>query len=234
MAYRSTSSASSNVNVTSIVVTVPAGLAANDALVAISNQGTADVLNPPTGFTELASSEIQNTTHGATLCVGYKTEGTPPANYTFTIATADCVAALVAFSAMAITAVLDQQTGAENETDAASPITISATGFTTTVETDLLWVGTGAWNAVGTGKSFTPPTNFTERADLDAGDETSLGIATRDAFAVAATGTISGTSSFGANSGGWITFLLALKTTIPVAGKVIDYSDFPKHVLRYS
>ena len=211
MAFRSITSASSNVNVTSLVVTAPSGLATNDGVVATATQGTADVMNPPTGFTELASSEIQNTTHGATMCAGWKIEASPPANYTFTIATADACASIVAFSGIDATGTLNQSSGAEDETDSASPRNINATGFTTTEICDLVWIGTCPWDAVGSGKSFTPPTNFTERLDLDSGDETTLGIATRDAFAVGATGTVTGTSTFAGHSGGFITFMLALK-----------------------
>lgn len=232
MAFRSIASASSSGSVTSIVVTIPSGLAANDRLVAALALGSADVASPPAGFTELPSSEIQSTTNGLTLCAGEKVEGTPPADYTFTVPSTDCTATLVAFSNMD-TGTINASSGAEDETNSASPRNINAGTMTTTATCDQVWIGMGAWDASGTGKTYDPPSGYTERLDLDSGAWSSLSIATKDNVAANTTGTVTGTGTWATHSGGFVVFLMGLKRAAdPVYA--FDYSNFPKHVLRYT
>lgn len=223
MTYRSSAIAKSSVNVSSLVVTAPAGVATNDVVVGgCTRDGGTGTITLPTGFTQLASSPLASTLDGEIGAAGYKVEsGTPPANYTFTFSVAnDCVAALSAHSSIDNATPLNQSSGAANSSSNASPMNVNATGFTTTQTCDLIYLCMPDWNTSGTARSYTAPTGFTLRQSDASTNFSTMALCTRDAVAAGATGTITGVATSAGNSGGWMTFLIALYSTVVPAPNI--------------
>jgi hypothetical protein len=142
--------------------------------------------------------------------VGVKYElSTPPANYTFGSNPADPLAACVAaFSDC--TGTVDQSSGNSSSTGDPTPTDVIATGITTTVTCDLVWVG--AVDAGSVSQAYTPPTNYTEAVDEWSGAFPSISLAYRENVASGSTGDITGTCTLGSGSAGFMAFLVALET----------------------
>lgn len=212
MAFRSSNRASSSVGVSSIDVPQPSGVATGDVVVcAASNDNSSSTITLPTSCTALASSPQSSTFDQSQTACGTKAEsGSPPANYTFLLSTPDSIAATVA--AFSGVSGLHTSSGASTSSGSGTPISPAATGVTTSVTCDLVFVAAADWNS-SSSQSYTAPSGYTEREDVWSGGFPSITLATKEAVGSGSTGTVTGTAACAGASGGWMAFLVALAST---------------------
>jgi hypothetical protein len=203
-------------------VAVPAGVQAGDiVIVAVGIDATAAAFDPadlPTGFTELAETDI--TLDGHTGWVGWKRlSGADAGSYTFgnVGASGDWVCQAIALSGRhATNPPVASATATGSDTTSADPAAIAANGVTAVTGDDLVWVSVPDVNASGTGNGHTPPASFTEAEDAE-NLWANLSIAYRENVAAGATGTVTGSFAFTASTG-WATWLVR----VPAAPVAVD------------
>ncbi len=216
MAYRDSTSATGNSATPSVAV--PAGVAADDiVIIAISYDLTAAAVDPadlPTGFTELAETDI--TADGHTAWVGWKRlTGADAGSYTFGSlgSAADWVCQAFAFSGRHTTNPPVVSTTAVQNTAQSPPVTITANGVTAVAGDDLLWVSVPDVTSSGSGNGHTAPASYTEAEDAELA-WSNLSGAYRLNVSAGATGTVAGTFAMSADTAGWAAWLIR----IPEAG----------------
>lgn len=180
MAYRSVATA---VGVATVTVTKPAGTVDGDILIAgaVGGGASASAVTAPAGWTQWGSDLAVGTTHGAFFWKRAASEG---ANYVFTSTGAAATEGQIVCVSGRI------PTGDPNDglttAVSASGTSHAVTGFTTTRADDFVTMFVSLVGVV----TFTPPTNFTERADANNCEANSW-----DAVAQGATGNPTATSS---------------------------------------
>lgn len=172
MAYRSSASAAAAA--ASVTVTKPTGTVDDDLLVAGVSAAAGAAITAPAGWTQWGSEVTAGASRGAFFWKRASSEG---ADYTFTSTGASNITGKVSAYSGGITTG-DPQDGVTTAVSA-SGTTHTVTGFTTTDTDDLVTM----YLSLTTNSTFTPPTNFTERLDVNAG-----ALNTRDTVASGATG----------------------------------------------
>lgn len=211
MAFRSISTNSSAFD--ALVVTKPAGVVADDYLIAfkvIDNTGDTFTV---TGFSHITGSPIQTTVDNQQLAVLVrKADGSEGASFTLQSAN-NGIGGVIAFSSIDTTTQLDVTPSANSSNSAnASPWTITATGVTTVTDScDLIVIAaddiTSSADVV-----HSTPAGFTSQADLNSGFM-NVAVFTGTAGAAGATGNKTLTGTVAAASAGWAAFLIALRPT---------------------
>lgn len=216
MAYRDSTTASGNSATPSVAV--PAGVQIGDIVIlacAIDVLAAVfDTADWPTGFTELAESDV--TADGHSAAIGWKRlSAADSGSYTFGNlgATGDWVCQATAFSGRHATNPPVASTPNVQNTAQSPPITITANGVTAVAGDDLLWASAPDVTSGSSGNGQAPPASFTEREDAE-NVWANLSTATRDNVSAGATGSISGIFSMSQDTAGWVAFLVR----IPVAG----------------
>jgi hypothetical protein len=206
MAFRSSNQQSGNA--ASLTVTAPSGIVAGDILLAFWSQGGAAnaTITWPSGFTQLDTAN--SAVHDVTTKVAWKlATGSEPASYQIDTTVGDlCVAIVAAWSGRANTAPTSADT--VQNTTAPQPITVTLTGVTAANGDDIAWFGARCSGA-GTNGTWTAPSSYTERQDVQATTYISASLATRDAVSAGATGDISGTL-VGGDDAGYAGFVIAI------------------------
>lgn len=214
MAYRDSTDISGNTN--SLTVAAPAGLAENDVITLfwVNGGSNASTITWPSGFTEIANASV-GSPDTKTIKVARKVAGaSEPANYTVTSSTSDfCTLKAIAHSGRDTGASAYTVQTTTNTTNAASPVSVDATGLTAASGDDILWLAAAVSADAGIW-TYTPPTNYTEQEDSGAASYTSSTVATRDNVSAGATGTLSGTQTRAGASGGYGAVVIAY----PAAG----------------
>lgn len=192
MAYRS--HATNTGTGGSVTVTKPAGVAADDILVAcFSQDGGSGAPTWPSGFTVL--SDFGNLTFDGqqTGFAVKRATGSEGASYVISGSGGDCCGAVIAFSGRHTTTA---PTHSENLKNSSTADGSSVTASTVTAETgdDLCFLILG--DPGGSCSSLTAgvPTSFTERFELPGGNWSFAYGATWDNVSAGATGTITATS----------------------------------------
>ena len=224
MAYRSSSA--NNGNGSSGTVPVPASAATDDiAIVALNIDGTGHGTITVTDFTQLDSTITVATPDGHTQAIFYKRlTAADSGNYAFSWTNSnDWIAECALFSGRNTTNPPVASTGATNSSSNTSPVSVGANGVTALTDDDLIWIGGLDGSGLAVSAGCAPPTDFTERQDVN--DTTrawcNLSIATRDAVAAGATGTITGTYTMDGGTAGWLAFLVR----IPVVSAGVTSTD---------
>ena len=214
MAFRSIST--NNAANTSLVVTPPAGIVDGDILVAWTlNDAGSGATTWPTGFVEGPSSPQIMSGSGfdaSTFRYALKVASGESGNYTLTGATA-VIGGVAAFSGRDQSTTPHRDSGVVADSSHASPWTVTSAAFSsaTSKECDIFWIAQA--DGASADIAFTPPTGYTEDADVDESSGLHLRqfeFAHQDAVASGATGSLSGTGTGAAAA--WAVFAVALGT----------------------
>ncbi len=186
MAHRSSAGLSGG-NGATANVPVPAGAASGDiAVVGIYKENTAAITTVPSGFTLKTSLTTSGTTRGTLYVYWKRLTGADAGTYNF------------AWSGNtfrgAVSGLWSGRAGAGDPFDgtvgAAENAAIATTLNVSTSPAAANGDAVGIWTNFTGGNAYTPPTNYTERQDLDV-----ITLDTRDAVASGSTGSISATSN---------------------------------------
>lgn len=205
----------------SVTATAPAGVAANDILIAaINSDNGTQTLTCPTAWT-LASTDHITNGDGETLFWCWKVAtGTDSYVFTFNVATnVDTEIVVAAYSGRSTVSPINA-TSANNPnsgTPPNSPVSVAGTTITPTVNNcDIVWMGgvdaavtgNGAWTAPGgtTLRSTTPSANFAPTALADLTQTTA-----------AATGALTGVWTQSGDHGNFVGYIVALAPSGTVA-----------------
>lgn len=186
---------SSTASSTTIVLNVPTGTSDGQQMLAVVGWagGTGVAITPPSGWTLIRRVDSTTVVGEA---VYRRTASSEPASYTWTLDTSTTNSGqMITYAGVDTASPIDAENGQSN----ASSVNVTAPSITTvTANTMLVFVG-GLAGAV----TFTPPSGFTERTDVNSGT-----IADKIQAATGATGTVTATAS---GAGLNIGFLIALK-----------------------
>lgn len=206
---------------TSLTITKPTNLADDDVLYAGISRDAAssgDSITAPSGWTKLASSEIDNATYTAGI---YRkvivTASGEPADYTWSWSGSENVAGWIVRVTGADTTTPEDLTPSSNTGDSNAP---RCSGLTT-VTGDTLILAVGGMNSKGA-PNWTPPTSMTEIFDIASGGG---GGAAAHVQASAAEVNQPGPGATGdkdfatVDTAEWVCFLIAIRPAVPpVAG----------------
>ncbi len=208
-----------------IVATKPTGLVDGEVIVLVlgnfaGNQGNISTITWPTGFTQL---EFGNSNYEfSQLAFAWKVASGEPSTWN--------IVADRAMTGLAY-AVRLQNPGSSPQdghtlalgpgAGSSSPVSVDATGLTTTATDTLIWVGMSAQTTDSIVSGFTVPSGFTAAAAAidDAGSFVRLLVGYKDSAGSGATGTESGSLTLSSSTSGWIAGLIAFKE---LAGPVIS------------
>lgn len=186
MAYRSSSSLAGASGAT-CNVPVPTGAASGDiVVVGIYKENTANITTVPSGFTLKAQLDTTAGSRGS-LWVYWKrlTAGdTGTYNFAWTGSTWRAAAAAAFSGRVATGDPFDGTVGTAQSTTSVSTLNVSTSPAAASGD------AVGSWTNFTGGNAFTPPTNYTERVDIDV-----IGLFTRDNVASGSTGNVTATSN---------------------------------------
>ena len=171
----------------SVVINVPAGAAVNDIAVVGIYKENDRVITPPAGFTEKVALITSATARGSLYVLWKRLTAADTGTYTFSWGAGGVwrSAGCSLFSGRTTTGdPFDGTVGTAESTVAVTTLDVSTSP--TAADGDAVDFHT---NFQG-GNSYTPPTNYTERQDLDV-----IGMFTRDAVASGTTGNVTATSN---------------------------------------
>jgi hypothetical protein len=175
-----------------LVINVPAGTADGDVMVAMVLTGTGT-----TAATQASWTTLDSQTTGPTARSFYRIASSEPASYTFTVVDAQTsTGAIVTYSGSHATTPINQHAAYNRLTSTTS---ISATTVTPSVDNCMIVFLGGA----GAAASATPPSGYTERADISQGGIT-VEAAELLQTTAAATGTVTATASASTNTQGTV------------------------------
>lgn len=161
-AYRSSTAANTgNVAATSLTITAPSGIAANDTIIACLSVygGTSATITPPSGWAQI-SSKTQST-NLVTFVYWHLVTGYETSSYTWTFDSARQAAGILADYTGAYSFVPD--ISSDNQTGTPATTTATSAG-NSTYETGLSIQVFGAYNTT-TATTMTPSGGYTQRAD---------------------------------------------------------------------
>lgn len=213
MAFRSASTGIGNS--TAVSASVPAGVAANDIVLAICNyDSNTFTITWNNGFTLLRTDTHSGPDGERTSYAWKRAGGSEGATYGATISSAiDWTVIYCAFSGRDTGTNPTISSANINTSANASPVTVTALGLTAATGDDLAWLAGLDVNATGIGNGFTPPASYTERGDIEQAFA-NCSVATLDNASVGATGSISGMAALTSGGAGWAAALIQM----PVAG----------------
>lgn len=208
-AYGSTGTSSGGGSGTTCNIPVPAGVVTGSLVMAFIYVETTQLVTPPSGagtWSEAPDSPVVVTgAHAHDLRVFWKrATGADSGSYAFTIAAGLAWRMGVALRFSGVVG-----SGSPFDVTAAAIKTTTTDGSTpavtdTTTGADRLWVWSASYfNGDAT---CTPPSGFTERADISGG--VALDVATKDQAAPASSGSLTGTFSGSGATGAWLGALL--------------------------
>jgi hypothetical protein len=149
-------------SVTAVVLTMPAGVALNDMLLAqvtFRSVGAGTTITPPATWTLIRRDDATNMSQALYYHVG---NGAEPATYTWTLGSIQRASGgIIAYKGVNNPSPLDAQSGAVNNTGTSAAV--AAPAVTTTVANDML-VG---FFGIRRGTTFTPPAGMTEEWDTN-------------------------------------------------------------------
>jgi hypothetical protein len=194
-----------------ISVPPPAGIVDGDILTAFAvSDDAAMTFTFPAGFTQVTGSPLTTTADGQRLAVATKKAASESGNYAISgVGAGQLIGGIAAHSGRDATLFLHKVSSAVNNTLNASPWTITSAAFAaaTTGVADILFIAGSDTN--GNSATHTPPSGFTERADISSGTFQNMTVATKDDAAAGETGVYSGTGTSSGTSG-WGVFAIAL------------------------
>jgi len=212
MAYRSSAPTESD-NSNSLVATAPAGIVAGDILIAgITQDDTGVTFGAPSGWTIVST---QNVTNGDTSTFAWAWKlagGSEPGTYTFTGTSGFNMAAVIAaYSGRASSPIETSTVNNPNSgSPPSSPVTVTATGFTTSYIDDIVWI-CGVDTNGGDG-SWTAPSGMTKRSEVSgSGNFTAMAICDFSQSSAGVVADQSGTWTQSSAAGNFVGFLIALK-----------------------
>lgn len=196
-----------------MTIGVPASVVVNHILligfgIDTSSPGT---ITWPTGFALLDSIRSPATPDGQSGGIAWKLAVGTEASTTLTItgnggipsAQTYCTGIIVLEGRS--TSVGPTAAGTTNTASNTSPVSISAASVTALDGDDEVWWSMPDVSVSGAGNGHTPPTNFTERIDVETGFA-NLGVATRDNIAAGATGAVVGSFALTSGVAGYAAF----------------------------
>lgn len=232
MAFRAATSGYAAQTVGTITLTKPTGTVSGDILIFVVTQDdTTNTFTWPSGFTEFTASPQTSTADAQRMRGAWKVAGgSEPANYTATssVSADDFSAFLAAYSGRDTTTPINAISG-NAQVGATSVASFDAAGVTTTADgCDLLWIAGSDLVSSAQAETWGMPTGYTNQVTQTSGRNWfSLTLGDKNQTTQGATGTVSGTDTFGGvgNTTGRLTFLVALA---PVAAAAADaYVSMP-------
>lgn len=205
---------------TSIVINIPTNAADNDvfyAFIARDGSDSADAITPPTGWTPIGGSEIDNATFTSGI---YRrvipTASSEPATYTWSWTNTERAVGGIIRVTGADNITPEDVTPSNNTDTSVTPKSLSVT--TITADTLILACGCASGK---TANDWTPPTGMSEYFDIATsgggagGAHAECGAAEVNQAGIAATGdkdfTLTGTKA-------WVAFLIAVRPSDPGGG----------------
>src|SRR5581483_6207458 len=197
IAFRSSASAQNGV-ASSLVLPVPAGVAAGNVLLAVVDVASSNTVSTPAGWT-LVRSDVTTASGGVTGQWAYYhvAGGSEPASYTWQLGgKVGAAGAILAYSGADTTNPIDAAAGQAGSTKSTA---ITAPSVTTTVAGDML---VGLFGIHGQ-HTVTPPATMSERTDLAQPSSGGQKVTSETADAVKATAGATGTRVATADSSGY-------------------------------
>ncbi len=212
------SSATTNVGVAgNITISKPTGTTTNDVMVAcVAIDADPVTFTPPTGWTSIGKHT--NTTDGQTTeAFVFRAGGSEPSTYTWTSDGGGTGLAgyIRCYSGVSTSTAIDVTTSINSGESASSPISLQATGVTTTTNnTMLVWIASTDAPAACT---FTQPSSFLNTVSVtDLSTFVNLSGADLAQTTAGASGNKTGSCTFsGGGTSGWTCFLVALRSATP-------------------